>query len=66
MSGLQDAVASSSSKYDAQKNAAKALLTAITEEVASVKAEGGSVDHRSTRLHKLAEAYALVVHGAKS
>ncbi|MGW4751992.1 hypothetical protein [Streptomyces chartreusis] len=51
------------SKYGAQKDAAKAILEAVTEEVANLKSEGGGFDTRSARLHRLAETYALVVHG---
>lgn len=50
-------------QYASQKKAAQALLDAITEEVDVVKGEGGGTDTRTTRLLKLAQAYALVVHG---
>ncbi|MER5912335.1 hypothetical protein ABT124_18035 [Streptomyces sp. NPDC001982] len=63
MSSLHDLASNNTTRYDAQKAAAKAILEAVTEEVANVKAEGGPVDHRAARLRKLAETYALVVHG---
>ncbi|MFF0795154.1 hypothetical protein [Streptomyces spiralis] len=54
---------SNNSRYDSQKAAAKAILDAITAQVDAVTAEGGGPDHIGPRLKRLAETYALVVHG---
>ncbi|WP_171908288.1 hypothetical protein [Streptomyces niveus] len=54
------AVAANSKHREAARDA---LLDAITEKVAEVKKDGGGVDFEVARLKKLAEAYALVVHG---
>lgn len=52
-------------KHEAQKEAATALLQAITAQVDSVTAAGGGPDMIGPRLKRLAEAYALVVHGTR-
>lgn len=54
---------SNTTKYASEKKAAQALLDAITEEIDTVKGEGGGAEARIGRLLKLAQAYALVVHG---
>ncbi|MEU3161812.1 hypothetical protein ABZ753_31070 [Streptomyces griseoincarnatus] len=60
---LQNQVAGSASKYDAQKKAAKALLESITKTVEEIETAKLDYDSRITRLTELARAYSLVVHG---
>lgn len=53
----------SKTKFAAQKDAATAILQAITEQVDQVTSAGGGPDMIGPRLKRLAESYALVVHG---
>ncbi|MEV6791263.1 hypothetical protein AB0M87_04510 [Streptomyces sp. NPDC051320] len=53
----------SNNKYESQKAAAKAILDAVTAQVDVVTAAGGGPDMIGPRLKRLAEVYALVVHG---
>jgi hypothetical protein len=64
---LNEHVAQNRVSNDARTQAETALLDAITEQVASLQkdAERSGVDYTTPRLLKLAEAYALVVHGTK-
>lgn len=50
-------------KYAAQKEAASALLEAVTAQVDVVLADGGGTNVVLPKLKLLAETYALVVHG---
>ncbi|WP_372352656.1 hypothetical protein [Streptomyces sp. KL116D] len=55
-------VGKASNYTDARRAAGSALLNSITDAVKEVEEEG-SLDGKISRLHSLAEAYALVAHG---
>ncbi|MFI7234300.1 hypothetical protein [Streptomyces cyaneofuscatus] len=63
MSSLEEHVNKYSSS-DSRKNARDALLDAITRGIAEVETKDWDIDVRISRLKILAQAYALVAHGA--